>query len=280
MRIASFFGIPLYLHWSWFLMMGLVSVMSGWFSAAIFLAVFLFVLLHEYGHCFAARCYGLEVTDVTLYPIGGIARIPCLGAENPWKKELVIALAGPAVNIIIAAIAILFVVLTGNDIMAESPVSLVVAYTFTLNLILAVFNLLPIFPMDGGRVLRASLYGIIQDYERSTEIAVRFGQVLACGMIFLAVMSGNVFMGIIFLLICLGAQGELIEVKRQVSLERLKEYLAKRLDNPELKNATLPQLIDILEGMDNEQLKRDLTLGTLLPMLKQHSESQQNQQSS
>lgn len=281
MRIASFFGIPLYLHWSWFLLLAFVSVTSGGFSVLIFLAVFLFVLLHEYGHCFAAKYYELEVTDITLYPIGGVARIPSFGEVNPWVRELIIALAGPAVNIVLCGIAILILLLTGVD---DTPISLVASHAFMLNLILAIFNLLPIFPMDGGRVLRASLYGIMQDYEHSTEIAVRIGQVFACGMIFLAVMTGNIFMGVIFFLVCLGSQAELLQVKRQASLERLKEHLAKELDKPELVNATLPQLLAVIEDVDDEELRRLLTLDEwehyLLPMLKQHLESQQNQQSS
>lgn len=237
MKIASPFGIPLYLHWSWFFLVAIVGIVNGLASLLILLGMFFFVLLHEYGHCFAARYYGLEVTDVTFYPIGGVARIPSLGNESPWHREFIIAIAGPLVNLVICVLAIL-VSLIG----LTSYIEVVVNYTFTLNAILFAFNLLiPVFPMDGGRVLRASLYGIMQDYERSTEIAVRFGQIFACGIIFLAFMSGHILICIIFLLVCLGAQRELAEVKRQAALERLKEYLAKTLDNPELKNATLPQ---------------------------------------
>jgi len=279
MRIATFFGIPLYLHWSWFLIMAYVTLM-GWLSALVTFAVFFFVLLHEYGHCFAAKYYGLEVTDITLYPIGGIARIPCLGNENLWKRELVIALAGPAVNIILCGIATLVLLVLHGSGISEPVVNAVIGYTFVLNLILAVFNLLPIFPMDGGRVLRASLYGIMQDYERSTEIAVRIGQGLAGGMVLLAVATGNVFMGIIFLLVCLGAQAELLQVKRQVSLERLKAHLAKELERPELKDVSLPQLIAVLEDVEDEELRRGMSLVYLLPMLKQQLASQQNQQNS
>jgi stage IV sporulation protein FB len=263
------------------LLIALVSVTGGWLSALLTLAVFFFVLLHEYGHCFAAKYYGLEVTDITLYPIGGVARIPCLGAENPWKRELVIALAGPAVNIVLCGITILVLLAIGvNDTPASLAIGYAIGYAFALNLVLAIFNLLPIFPMDGGRVLRASLYGIMQDYERSTEIAVRIGQGLAIGMIILAVMSGNVFMGIIFGLVCLGAQAELLQVKRQVSLERLKAHLAKELEKPELANANLPQLIEVLEDVEDEELRREMSLNDLLPMLKQQLESQQNRQSS
>jgi Zn-dependent protease len=283
MRIANLFGIPLYLHWSWFLLLVLVGVFNGPTSLLVILGMFFLVLLHEYGHCFAARCYGLEVTDVTLYPVGGLARIESLGDQSPWTRELVISLAGPLVNIVLCILSML-VILTMPELMkadGEATIfGLICHYSFVLNIGLAIFNLLPIFPMDGGRVLRASLFGVMRDYEGATVVAVRMGQVLACGMIFLAILTQQFMLGLIFFLVCLGSQAELIAVQRQASLERLKIHLSEVLEKPELLNANLPQLIDILEDVEDEELKKKLTLDELLPMLKQHLESQQNQQNS
>jgi Zn-dependent protease/CBS domain-containing protein len=140
------------------------------------LLLFLCVLLHEFGHIFAARRYGIRTPDVTLWPIGGVAsleRIP----ERP-SEELVVALAGPAVNVVIALVLIL-ILGTSLDSAAmtelENPRAGMLARLAAANIFLVVFNLIPAFPMDGGRVLRA-LLAMRRPHAEATRIAGRIGQ--------------------------------------------------------------------------------------------------------
>ena len=140
------------------------------------LLLFLCVLAHEFGHIFAARRYGIRTPDVTLWPIGGVAsleRIP----ERP-SEELVVALAGPAVNVVIALVLIL-ILGTGVDSAAmtelENPRASMLGRLAAANIFLVVFNLIPAFPMDGGRVLRA-LLAMRRPHAEATRIAGRIGQ--------------------------------------------------------------------------------------------------------
>ena len=140
------------------------------------LLLFLCVLAHEFGHIFAARRYGIRTPDVTLWPIGGVAsleRIP----ERP-SEELVVALAGPAVNVVIALVLIL-ILGTGIDSAAmtelENPRASMLGRLAAANIFLVVFNLIPAFPMDGGRVLRA-LLAMRRPHVEATRIAGRIGQ--------------------------------------------------------------------------------------------------------
>jgi stage IV sporulation protein FB len=147
------------------------------FEGVLFIVLlFACVLAHEFGHIFAARRYGIRTPDVTLWPIGGVAsleRIP----DKP-REELVVALAGPAVNVVIAAVLIL-VIGTGFDGAAmtemENPRAGLLARLAAANIFLVVFNLIPAFPMDGGRVLRA-LLAMRRPHADATRIAARIGQ--------------------------------------------------------------------------------------------------------
>jgi stage IV sporulation protein FB len=178
--------------------------------------LFLCVLLHEFGHVFAARRYGVRTPDITLLPIGGVARLERV-PEEP-SQELVVALAGPAVNIVIAAI--LYVVLGGYPSadgmeLQNSHVSLL-ARLVSVNFFLAIFNLIPAFPMDGGRVLRA-LLAYRLGYARGTQIAAAVGQAVAFGFGALG-LFGNPLLIFIAVFVYLGAASEAHAVQmRQVS---------------------------------------------------------------
>ncbi len=179
--------------------------------------LFLCVLLHEFGHIFAARRYGVKTPDVTLWPFGGIAnleRIP----EKP-TEELVVAIAGPLVNVAIAAVLILLLGATVDPAHLaniEDPKIGMVAKLAGANLFLAVFNMIPAFPMDGGRVLRA-LLAIRLGFARATEIAASIGQGFAIALGVLGIFT-NPMLVIIAIFVFLAASGEAGHVQlREVS---------------------------------------------------------------
>jgi Zn-dependent protease len=210
LNIGKPFGIEIKIHWSFWLVVfwaGSEGVRwSGRWQGVLFaiLAILLFfagVLLHELGHALAAKALNVEVRGITLLPVGGMAKIQNM-PEHGWE-ELVIALAGPMANVGIA-LALLMVLLlvwgpgliVGFTQSAETVLSGIIrsvfsggsvlsltAFLIVTNLLLAVFNLLPAFPMDGGRIFRASL-AMLLPYQTATRIAVRMGQVLALVTIF------------------------------------------------------------------------------------------------
>jgi Zn-dependent protease/CBS domain-containing protein len=190
-------------------------------SVAFLLAVFACVLLHELGHGLAARRYGITTPDITLLPIGGLARLSRL-PERP-SEEVVIALAGPAVNVVIALVLIVFLGARIDPAALseiENPGYGFLARLAAVNVILVLFNLIPAFPMDGGRVLRA-LLAFRLGRRRATEIAARIGQALAFGFGFLGLMNGDAILVFIAIFIYLAAAGEagqvgLIEAARRI----------------------------------------------------------------
>ena len=175
MYIARPFGIPLFLHWSFVL--GAV-VYALFFSSAGLLAtlvgiaaLFGSVVLHELGHALAARWYGIETAHITLYPFGGVAAIKDIPKEP--KAELVIALAGPAVNGVLFAGLLPVYLATGLWWVGALA---------AINLAMGLFNLIPAFPMDGGRVFRA-LLSTQMGWFRASHTAIRVGRFFAWGFL-------------------------------------------------------------------------------------------------
>lgn len=170
-------GIPVRLHISFSLIVLLVvlaSLSGGWssilFSLSFLIAAYACVIAHEFGHCLMARHRGIETKEVMILPIGGVAVLE-KNAKSP-RHELEIALAGPAVNVAILAVLVPVIWLFGlidHDFIMSMAV---------FNLIMIVFNMIPAFPMDGGRVLRALLWRRKGKYD-ATQIAVRLGRVIA-----------------------------------------------------------------------------------------------------
>jgi Zn-dependent protease len=187
LKIASVFGIELRINLSFLLLLGFFwfrfyqeGGLSGALQGVLYILIlFACVTLHEFGHAFAARGFGIKTRDITLYAIGGVARLNRI-PDKPWQ-ELVVAVAGPLVNVVIAA-ALFFVthVTAGFDEadLLESPRIDLLYKVAWANLFLVAFNLIPAFPMDGGRVLRA-LLAMVMPYARATEVAARIGQGLA-----------------------------------------------------------------------------------------------------
>ena len=191
-HLATIRGIPIRVHLSFFLLMlflGWRTISSSGLRVAIIeqvlvLAVFGCVALHELGHAVAAVRYGVPMSEITLYPFGGVARMA--GRPPQGSVEVVIALAGPVVNLAIAGV--LFVVSTGAVVAPGDAFGLrLLAMVFWANLILACFNLLPAFPLDGGRILRG-LLTIRMGWARATVWAASIGQVAAVLLILVGFM--------------------------------------------------------------------------------------------
>jgi Zn-dependent protease len=187
-KLGRFAGIDVYIHATFWLMLGWFALTDGLaaqsltaaLSAVVFmLALFVCVVLHEYGHALTARRYGIRTRDITLYPIGGVASLERM-PDNP-KQELWVALAGPAVNVAIAALLYVVMQLTGSwmPLSRLSPTELpFLQQLMFVNISLVVFNLLPAFPMDGGRVVRA-LLALRFHYVQATNWAANLGKGMA-----------------------------------------------------------------------------------------------------
>lgn len=172
-KLGRVAGIDVYLHPTFLLILLIPGVLSGGLlTVLLVLSVFGCVLLHEFGHALMARRFGIETEDITLYPIGGVA--PLRRMPRAPGAELLIALAGPAVNF---AIAGGLTVLGLLGLLELGPYS-VASYLLKINLMLGLFNLIPAFPMDGGRVLRALLGGWL-GRAQATTIAASIGRMLA-----------------------------------------------------------------------------------------------------
>jgi stage IV sporulation protein FB len=179
----------------------------AWSGLLFIVLLFLCVLLHEFGHIFTARAFGVRTPDVILLPIGGVARLERI-PERP-SQEFLIAIAGPAVNIVIALILILLDSAhpSAERLAAvESPNVSMIDRLASVNLFLALFNLIPAFPMDGGRVLRALLATPL-GYVRATEIAAMIGQGVAFVLGFLG-LFGNPLLIFIAIFVYLAASSE------------------------------------------------------------------------
>ena len=188
LKIGRFAGIDVYMHVTFLLMISWValvhwrqgqSIAAAVAGVIFILAVFLCVVLHEFGHALTARRYAIKTRDIILLPIGGVARLERL-PTNPLQ-ELWVALAGPAVNVVIAFGLFVWLKLTAS----LEPLQTLTMTTgpfmeriMAVNLFLVAFNMIPAFPMDGGRVLRAVL-ATRKDYARATQIAASIGQGIA-----------------------------------------------------------------------------------------------------
>lgn len=241
-RIGSVFGIPIRLNWTFLIVLPLFAAFIAWdiaelvrvinllFTATIdaerltsgylpwmlglasALGLFIGVLLHEFGHSLVARRYGYEIDSVTLWLLGGVASF----AEFPedWRHELVIAIAGPIVSVLIGIGSyVAFVTLPSSIESAR----FVFGYLTVLNVVLAAFNLLPGFPMDGGRILRAIL-ARNQSRARATQQAATVGKLFAFGLGLLGLFT-NWFLILLAFFIYIAAAGEAQQTTLKAAFE-------------------------------------------------------------
>lgn len=222
LRLGRFAGIDVYIHWTFALLIG----WAGWLAwqgggafidiavnVALVLGLFLCVTLHEYGHALTARRFGIGTRRITLLPIGGVALLEAM-PDRPLR-EILIALAGPAVNIVIAALAFLWLRL---GLPAGSGL---VAFLLQANLVLALFNLIPAFPMDGGRVLRALIW-FWAPIQRATWIAAWIGRLVALGIAFHGVTTQNPVLLLIavFVWFAGGAEARAVALRERGRIEK------------------------------------------------------------
>src|SRR5215831_4307244 len=208
-------GTAVRIHLTFFLLLAWIAAIHwsrGGTAAAVdgvlfIIALFACVVLHEFGHIVAARRYGIRTPDVTLLPIGGVASLERM-PEKPGQ-EIVVALAGPAVNLVIALV-LMFLLGARFDLsqmaQLEQAQTTLIGRIAAANVVLFVFNLIPAFPMDGGRVLRAIL-AVWLGYTRATRAAAMIGQALAIVFAFLGLL-GNPLLVLVAVFIFLAASGE------------------------------------------------------------------------
>jgi len=196
LSLGTWFGIPVSVHWSWLLLLVFLVYAHPNF-ALLFLGIFGIVLLHEFGHCMGARYTNTYIHGIVLYPMGGAAQMG-MTVIAP-KKELIITVAGPAVNL--ALIPILGLL---------EPTSSYMAILGIANWYLLLFNLIPAFPLDGGRILRAGLAFGLKDYRRATIYAARIGQVFAAMILIWGIINYQ-------LIICLIAAFIFWESKKEIA---------------------------------------------------------------
>lgn len=249
-RIA---GIEVRMHWSFLLIIlygafifgagGGNMIVGAFYGVLVILLLFVCVTLHEFGHALVAKHFGVNTPYITLLPIGGVASLERM-PDNP-SQEFLIAIAGPTVNFIIALIltpitlavaavqsgpaaAMDMHIFTQALYNAQTPglVNLL-GYLVMLNLLLGLFNLLPAFPMDGGRILR-SLLAIWMSYVQATRVAVFVGQVMAALFVVWGIFGGNFFLLLIAFFIYFGGGGELASVESRAVLKNVPVHRALR----------------------------------------------------
>lgn len=224
-KIGRIAGIPIYIHWTFLILIGWL-ILGHWTAGhdlgttvegvGFVLSIFGCVVLHELGHALTARRFGVATADITLLPIGGVARLQRI-PEHP-TQELLVALAGPAVNV--AIVILLLLIGVRLDISPADGEFLVrdrfLPKLLMVNAFLVLFNLLPAFPMDGGRVLRA-LLAMRMEYGRATRVAASIGQFMAIVFAFVGI-QGNPMLLLIALFVWIGAEAEASQVQERLVL--------------------------------------------------------------
>ncbi len=221
-NIGSIAGTAIRIHFTFIIFLAWIFLASwadggaaaAWHGLAFMVLLFACVLAHEFGHIFTARAFGVPTPDVTLLPIGGVARLARIPDEP--LQEFLVAIAGPLVNVAIGVVLIAIAAgkfdvqqLAGAQI---TKGSLIVGLA-QVNIFLAVFNMIPAFPMDGGRVLRA-LLATRMGHLRATEIAASIGQLVAFGLGFLGLFGNPLLIFIaVFVYLAASSESQLVAIR-------------------------------------------------------------------
>ena len=290
-RLGSFAGIGLYVHWTFFILpawialsaynQGYDTVTIGW-NVLFILAIFACVTMHEYGHALVAKAYGFKTKNITLLPIGGLANMESI-PDNP-RQEFNIAIAGPLVNIVIGGLLYLYLMYTGGLLIELEDFMLGPAnFLFVLmsaNIFIAAFNLIPAFPMDGGRVLRALLAFRLSRTE-ATKITSAIGQFIAILFIIFGFFY-NFFLIIIGLFVLFGARSEwFIEHSRfMLGEHKVKDILIHQFQKMEADDslrAAVKVLLDSTEDhflvMDEEKVVGTINREILLKAMEERPDT-------
>ena len=258
LRIATIAGTEVRIHASFLLLLMFVAsqALSAGEGAAgaraivlLVCAMFFCVLLHEFGHVLAARHYGIKTPDITLWPIGGVARLERMPRKP--SQEFVVAVCGPLVNV---AIALTIAVVRGVPLTADSDMDLARPGHFFEKLmwwngLMVVFNLIPAFPMDGGRVLRALLTMVTGDYVKATRWAATLGQGIALFVVMLMLLNHSFHPTLLliafFVFYAAGQEAAVVSEQEQVHDLRVNDAMMTdfRVLPP---NATLRDAVDLL----------------------------------
>ncbi|MFV8347825.1 site-2 protease family protein [Flavobacterium sp. ZB4P13] len=278
LKLGKIAGIGIFIHWTFTLLILFiifVNYKSGqnatqiiW-SVVFILTIFITILLHELGHALAAKNYNIKTKDITLLPIGGLARLERI-PEKPLE-ELIVAFAGPLVNIILAFITGIFITIpdTSEQLMAELSNG-VNANNFFLNFFLvnfwlAIFNLIPAFPMDGGRILRALLSFKLQRHV-ATRISARIGQLLAMGFIIFGFFTSP-FLIFIGIFVIIGAQVEADYTESKFFLKGFKVHDVIMKQYPTMDaNDTVKTAVELVLDSQNKNfliIENGIPVGTL-----------------
>ena len=251
LKIARIWGIDIQVHWSFVLILfygaflfsrNASNVLAGAiYGVIVILLLFVCVVLHEFGHAITAKYFGINVPHITLLPIGGVAQLERMPRKP--MHEFLIAIAGPAVNFVLAAlllpVALLVVSMSmrAGTIWTIIPALMRAAQSMSLagllltlagtNLLLGIFNLLPAFPMDGGRILRALLALRLQ-YIPATRIAVLVGRGMAILFAIWGIFGGDILLLLIAFFVYVGGRGELEAVQSRYIL---KDFSARQAVN-------------------------------------------------
>ena len=276
-KLFEIFGIAIKIHITFLLLPLFFLVVGGFKSMVLVLIVFVCVALHELTHSFVAKKFGITVQDITLLPIGGVASMKKM-PQSP-KQEFLISIAGPMFNIVLAAL--LFFVFYHASWMPNRILSNptsgntwlhTIAWVPWINMTLAIFNLLPAFPMDGGRILR-SLLATRMDYRRATKIAVNVGHIFAIIFGYIGLVHGRIILLVIAIFIYMAASAEESHVNIKATLKgfKVKDVLSQEFLTLN-KNASIQSMLERVSHtrqgaypvMDGHRMVGFVTLGDIV----------------
>jgi Zn-dependent protease/CBS domain-containing protein len=264
--LFSFRGIKVYVHWSFLILVAYIAY-TGFSEGkdmrailgelGLVMLVFFCVVLHEFGHALMAQRFGVRTRDITLLPIGGMASLERM-PEEP-RQEFWITVAGPLVNLVIAGLAFVAMAILGlttlvsDMFLGATDWTAVLLFLFAANMMLFLFNLIPAFPMDGGRILR-SVLSMRMPREKATRIASGVGRFFAIGFVVYGLMDSQPFLALIgvFIFIAAGSEARMVQQQSALRSIRVKDVMRTRFWSMAT-DATVQQAVDeLLAGGDHD----------------------------